>query len=97
MRKTERDGAKERNYLTPSSGEKPSPYSLFPEAKGAALPYSQAPLYHPNLLIVGTRLTHGGFLFQLTHIEKTEDAKHPVQPVSFLSITLWFAPTNTDP
>lgn len=61
------------------SGPLPTHDALRP--RGAALPRSHAPLYHPNLLIVEAQLAHGGFLLQPTRINQTETVAESVQPL----------------
>lgn len=74
----ERQGEKEggRDYLGSSSVVQPTPTLLLllpiVEARGPgeAAPCLAAmqPLYHSNLLIVGTQLAHGGFLLEPPNI-----------------------------
>ena len=49
------------------------------------------PPHHPNLLIVGAKLAHGGFLLEPLHIKQTENAEKakvaPCSPYPILSLT----------
>lgn len=88
--------AREKEIIWPphqESGPLPTHDALRP--RGAALPRSHAPLYHPNLLIVEAQLAHGGFLLQPTRINQTEtvaESAQPLRPVvlhPFLSFALF--------
>lgn len=88
--------AREKEIIWPphqESGLLPTHDALRP--RGAALPRSHAPLYHPNLLIVEAQLAHGGFLLQPTRINQTEtvaESAQPLRPVvlhPFLSFALF--------
>lgn len=74
--------AREKEIICPPHQES-SPFRTHDalRPRGAALPCSHAPLYHPNLLIVEAQLAHGGFLLQPTHINQTETAAESAQPL----------------
>lgn len=73
---------KEKEIIWPPHQESsPLPTHDALRPRGAALPRSHAPLYHPNLLIVEAQLAHGGFLLQPTRINQAETAVESEQPL----------------
>lgn len=84
---------REGDYLAPHQESSPLLTHDALRPRGAALPRSHAPLYHPNLLIVEAKLAHGGFLLQPTRINQAErvvESEQALRPV-LLHPSLLFA------